>query len=150
MKHVLRAHFNFFLDTEGYLAPIQAVALRKPHQGQCGLHDSYYFWDQFPMGKQDDSMKKKSQQQLNRGATECTVKGHYYKLTAARWEVILHVLPLLSLIYADLFNRCLFSCLVPTSASRHPCRFERTRSHTLTPPPPLLDYSQHCGPNLMA
>lgn len=45
------------------------------------------------------------------------------------------MLPLLSLIYADLFNRCLFSCLVPTSASRHPCRFERTRSHTLTPPP---------------
>lgn len=47
----------------------------------------------------------------------------------------------------QVFLFCFLVCsflFVPPSASRHPCRFERTRSHTLAPPPPRL------GPNLKA
>lgn len=39
---------------------------------------------------------------------ECTVNGRYRNLTMINREKILHVLPLISLIYADLFNRCFF------------------------------------------
>lgn len=80
------------------------------------------------------------------GAMECTVNGRYYNLTAIYEEEILHVLPLLSLIYADLFNRCffvfLFSFFLPVQVNTP----AGLKGQEVTRSLPPLDYSPHCGP----
>lgn len=84
--------------------------------------------------------KEKSQQQhIITGAIECTVNGRYINLTAIYYEKILHV----TFTILDIC-RSVQQVFFPTSASQHPCRFERTRSHTLTSFPSI--YSLHCGP----
>lgn len=100
------AHFN----TEVWLSPIQTVApwysaFFKSSVGDWWINS---LWEnkKIPDILLHTLPKEKSQQQHFIGAIECTVNGRCNYPIAVYWEKILHVLPLLSLIYADLFNRC--------------------------------------------
>lgn len=85
--------------------------------------------------------KEKFQQQCVAGAMECTVNGRYYSSAVMRWEKILHVLPLLSLIYADLFNRCFFFSYQCKSTPLQVWKDKKSHVNLLP-----LDSSRHCGP----
>lgn len=78
---------------------------------------------------------------------ECTVNGRYCNLTVMYYEKILHVtfyypwyMQICSTDVFFLFFLLLFF-FFPTSASQHPCRFERTRSHMLTSCPSITPYT---------
>lgn len=140
VKWVMTAHFN----SEG--SPWQTVAPREePAQSTVVDFGINSLWENQTDIQTHVTKKEKFQQQHVTGAMECTVNGRYYSLSVMHWEKTLHVLPLLSLIYADLFNRCFFFSYQCKSTPLQV--WKDKKSHVNLLPPRFLPT---LWPNLMA